>query len=175
MVNAGQHSCACDWLCWYVATGTRRGKHCALFCLATGYPVAGSMRRRLDKLVRRRFEDQSMVCLVSDFSVRSTGCPAFDFETALVVQLREIARYCRNPGSAAGRGFNPAGGAPGATRRRRLAPPCAAASFRDRTCSDQLDEEFPSVLNSSVLIVQADEGVLNPVVDLIDDLPPSTV
>ncbi|KZV37874.1 hypothetical protein F511_30570 [Dorcoceras hygrometricum] len=63
MVNAGQRSCACDWLCWYVPTGTRRGKHCALFCLATGYPAAGSMRRRLDKLVRRRFEDQSMVCL----------------------------------------------------------------------------------------------------------------
>ncbi|KZV58096.1 hypothetical protein F511_36070 [Dorcoceras hygrometricum] len=51
MVNAGQRSCACDWLCWYVATGTRRGKHCALFCLATGYPAAGSMRRRLDKLL----------------------------------------------------------------------------------------------------------------------------
>ncbi|KZV40213.1 hypothetical protein F511_27599 [Dorcoceras hygrometricum] len=79
MVNAGQRSCACDWLCWYVATGTRRGKRCALFCLATGYPAAGSMRRRLDKLVRRRFEDQSMVCLVIDFSVRSTGWPAFVF------------------------------------------------------------------------------------------------
>ncbi|KZV28527.1 sphingoid long-chain bases kinase 2, mitochondrial [Dorcoceras hygrometricum] len=58
---------------------------------------------------------------------------------------------------------------------RRLAPPCAAASCRDRTCYDQLDEEFPSVLNSSVLLVQADEGVLNPFVDLIDDLPPPTV
>ncbi|KZV53033.1 hypothetical protein F511_31404 [Dorcoceras hygrometricum] len=54
-------------------------------------------------------------------------------------------------------------------------PPPSAASCRDRTCSDQLDEEFPSVLNSSVLLVQADEGVLNPVVDLIDDLPPPTV
>ncbi|KZV36847.1 F-box/kelch-repeat protein-like [Dorcoceras hygrometricum] len=62
-----------------------------------------------------------------------------------------------------------------ATRRRRLAPPCAAASCRDRTCSDQLDEEFPSVLNSSVLLVQAEEGVLNPIADLIDDLPPPTV
>ncbi|KZV17979.1 hypothetical protein F511_36819 [Dorcoceras hygrometricum] len=50
-----------------------------------------------------------------------------------------------------------------------------AAAYVDRTCSDQLDEEFPSVLNSSVLLVQADEGVLNPVVDLIDDLPPPTV
>ncbi|KZV43013.1 hypothetical protein F511_41324 [Dorcoceras hygrometricum] len=50
-----------------------------------------------------------------------------------------------------------------------------AAAYVDRTCSDQLDEEFPSVLNSSVLLVQADEGVLNPVMDLIDDLPPPTV
>ncbi|KZV19922.1 hypothetical protein F511_16001 [Dorcoceras hygrometricum] len=66
MVNAGQRSCACDWLCWYVATGTRRGKRCALFCvlrlddqqlvLRSEHP----MRRLLDKLVRRRFEDQSM-------------------------------------------------------------------------------------------------------------------
>ncbi|KZV32818.1 hypothetical protein F511_24064 [Dorcoceras hygrometricum] len=56
-----------------------------------------------------------------------------------------------------------------------LAPPPSAASCRDRTCSDQLDGEFPSVLNSSVLLVQADEGVLIPVVDLIDDLPPPTV
>ncbi|KZV30910.1 WPP domain-associated protein [Dorcoceras hygrometricum] len=56
-----------------------------------------------------------------------------------------------------------------------LAPPPTAASCRDQTCSDQLDGEFPSVLNSSVLLVQADEGVLIPVVDLIDDLPPPTV
>ncbi|KZV28162.1 hypothetical protein F511_13185 [Dorcoceras hygrometricum] len=63
--------------------------------------------------------------------------------------------------------------------RRLAAPPpkCRrpAAAYVDRTCSDQLDEEFSSVLNSSVLLVQADEGVLNPVVDLIDDLPPPTV
>ncbi|KZV37570.1 hypothetical protein F511_39668 [Dorcoceras hygrometricum] len=38
--------------------------------------------------------------------------------------------------------------APSFKATRRLAPPCAAASCRDRTCSDQLDEEFPSVLNS---------------------------
>ncbi|KZV46655.1 hypothetical protein F511_15457 [Dorcoceras hygrometricum] len=66
-----------------------------------------------------------------------------------------------------------------------LSPPLSAASppkcrrpaaaYVDRTCSDQLDEKFPSVLNSSVLLVQADEGVLNPVVDLIDDLSPPTV
>ncbi|KZV53016.1 hypothetical protein F511_27632 [Dorcoceras hygrometricum] len=39
-----------------------------------------------------------------------------------------------------------------------LAPPPSAASCRDRTCSDQLDGEFPSVLNLSVLLVQADEA-----------------
>ncbi|KZV36100.1 cycloartenol Synthase-like [Dorcoceras hygrometricum] len=53
---------------------------------------------------------------------------------------------------------------------RRRPPPCAAAVCRhlcDRTCFDHHDEEFPSVLNSSVLLVQADEGVLIPVVDLI--------
>ncbi|KZV43860.1 hypothetical protein F511_37217 [Dorcoceras hygrometricum] len=55
-----------------------------------------------------------------------------------------------------------------------LAPPPSAPSCRDRTCSDQLDGEFPSVLNSSVLLMQADEGVLIPVVDLIDDLSPPT-
>ncbi|KZV38377.1 hypothetical protein F511_13554 [Dorcoceras hygrometricum] len=36
-----------------------------------------------------------------------------------------------------------------------------------RTCSGHRAEEFSSVLNSSVLLVQADEGVLIPVVDLI--------
>ncbi|KZV28389.1 L-type lectin-domain containing receptor kinase IX.1-like [Dorcoceras hygrometricum] len=49
-----------------------------------------------------------------------------------------------------------------------------AVAYVDRTCSDQLDEEFPSVMNSSVLLVQADECVLNSVMDLIDDLPPPT-
>ncbi|KZV14193.1 hypothetical protein F511_44210 [Dorcoceras hygrometricum] len=83
-VNAGYRSCACDWLCWYVATGTRRGKRCALCCVLRlddqqlVLRIEHPMRRRLDKLVRRRFEDQSMVCLVIDFSVRSTGCPAFE-------------------------------------------------------------------------------------------------
>ncbi|KZV21217.1 hypothetical protein F511_17951 [Dorcoceras hygrometricum] len=44
----------------------------------------------------------------------------------------------------------------------------------DRTCSDHRFEEFPSVLISSGLLVQADEGTLLPVVDLIDDLQPPT-
>ncbi|KZV22276.1 multidrug resistance pump [Dorcoceras hygrometricum] len=79
MVNAGQRSCACDWLCWYVATGTRRGKHCALFCLATGYPAAGSMRRRLDKLVRRRFEDHSMGCLLLVLASAGLGIVSVDY------------------------------------------------------------------------------------------------
>ncbi|KZV46558.1 hypothetical protein F511_42457 [Dorcoceras hygrometricum] len=46
-------------------------------------------------------------------------------------------------------------------------PPSSASSCRDRTCSDQLFEEFPSVPNSSVLLVQANEGIVFPVVDLI--------
>ncbi|KZV48415.1 hypothetical protein F511_17124 [Dorcoceras hygrometricum] len=61
-----------------------------------------------------------------------------------------------------------------------LTPPPAAAKCRCRpplrlTCSGHRAEVFPFVLNSSVLLVQADEGVLIPVVDLIDDLPPPTV
>ncbi|KZV55557.1 hypothetical protein F511_31452 [Dorcoceras hygrometricum] len=42
-----------------------------------------------------------------------------------------------------------------------------AASFAG-TCSSQLDEENPSGLISSGLLVQADEGVSHPVMDLID-------
>ncbi|KZV52782.1 hypothetical protein F511_37120 [Dorcoceras hygrometricum] len=48
--------------------------------------------------------------------------------------------------------------AAGARRRRRLAG----------NCSGQLDEENPSAPISSGLLVQADEGVSYPVVDLID-------
>ncbi|KZV45940.1 translation initiation factor IF-2, chloroplastic-like [Dorcoceras hygrometricum] len=51
---------------------------------------------------------------------------------------------------------------PVATRRRR--PPLI-----DRTCYDQFFEENPSVLISLGLLVQADEGVSLPVVDLIDE------
>ncbi|KZV06574.1 hypothetical protein F511_45944 [Dorcoceras hygrometricum] len=51
---------------------------------------------------------------------------------------------------------------PVATRRR--GPPLI-----DRTCSDQFFEENPSVLISSGLLVQADEGVSLPVMDLIDE------
>ncbi|KZT75823.1 hypothetical protein F511_47152 [Dorcoceras hygrometricum] len=49
-----------------------------------------------------------------------------------------------------------------ATRRRR--PPLI-----DRTCSDQFFEENPSVLISLGLLVQDDEGVSLPIVDLIDE------
>ncbi|KZV37013.1 histone-lysine N-methyltransferase ASHH1-like [Dorcoceras hygrometricum] len=48
---------------------------------------------------------------------------------------------------------------------RRAAAPCRRR--RDRTCSDRLLEKFPSVPNSSGLLVQADEGFLFPIVDLI--------
>ncbi|KZV28690.1 hypothetical protein F511_12216 [Dorcoceras hygrometricum] len=47
-------------------------------------------------------------------------------------------------------------------------PPCAAAaSLRRKIVPGQLDEENPSAQISSGLLVQADEGVSNPVVDLI--------
>ncbi|KZV33268.1 hypothetical protein F511_41647 [Dorcoceras hygrometricum] len=53
-----------------------------------------------------------------------------------------------------------------------LAPP---PLLRDRTCSDHLVEEIPFVPNLSGLLVQADEGVAFPIVDLIkEDLPPPT-
>ncbi|KZV41251.1 nucleoprotein TPR [Dorcoceras hygrometricum] len=48
--------------------------------------------------------------------------------------------------------------------RRPPSPPLI-----DRTCSDQFFEENPSVLISSGLLVQADEGVSLPVMDLIDE------
>ncbi|KZV41525.1 hypothetical protein F511_32774 [Dorcoceras hygrometricum] len=54
------------------------------------------------------------------------------------------------------------------------APPCRRR--RDRTCSDHRVEEIPFMPNSSGLLVQADEGVVFPVVDLIkEDLPPPTL
>ncbi|KZV57253.1 SET domain protein 2 isoform 1 [Dorcoceras hygrometricum] len=56
-------------------------------------------------------------------------------------------------------------------KRRRPPPPHV-----DRTCSDHHFEKFPFVLISSGLLVQADEGTLLPVVDLIRrNLPPPTV
>ncbi|KZV41310.1 hypothetical protein F511_21834 [Dorcoceras hygrometricum] len=62
------------------------------------------------------------------------------------------------------------------SRRRRRPPPSLPPPLSDRTCSDQLFEEFPSVLILSGLLVQADEGTLLPVVDLIRrNLPPHTV
>ncbi|KZV35449.1 hypothetical protein F511_30826 [Dorcoceras hygrometricum] len=66
MVNTGQRSCACDWLCWYVATGTRRGKRVL------------------------RLDDQQLV-------LRTSGRLAVQLlilKQRLVVQLREIIRYC---------------------------------------------------------------------------------
>ncbi|KZV15933.1 protein NSP-INTERACTING KINASE 3-like [Dorcoceras hygrometricum] len=53
---------------------------------------------------------------------------------------------------------------PHAAAGRHQAPPPPPIH---RTCSGHRAEEFPSVLNSSGLLVQADEGVLIPVMDLI--------
>ncbi|KZV38559.1 hypothetical protein F511_27584 [Dorcoceras hygrometricum] len=54
--------------------------------------------------------------------------------------------------------------------RRRRRPPCAAARLRRKIVSGQFDEENPFVLISSVLLVQADKGVLFLVVDRIGDI-----
>ncbi|KZV43168.1 hypothetical protein F511_39131 [Dorcoceras hygrometricum] len=170
MVNAGQLSCSSKRMRrrFVVATGSpaasefrryclrlTREALCVVLCLRPDdqqlvLRSEHPMRRHLDKLVRRRFEDQSMVCFVIDYSVWSTGCPAFVFsKQRLVVQLRDIVRYCSlqlvvitvvsdwiflawleissavgscvcwfgkllvSTGFVAGRGFNPAGGAPG--------------------------------------------------------------
>ncbi|KZV49567.1 hypothetical protein F511_23744 [Dorcoceras hygrometricum] len=57
---------------------------------------------------------------------------------------------------------------------RRAVPPSRRRS--DRTCSDHLFEEILFVPNSSGLLVQADEGILIPVVYLIKEfLPPPTL
>ncbi|KZV32021.1 hypothetical protein F511_23134 [Dorcoceras hygrometricum] len=64
------------------------------------------------------------------------------------------------------------------SKRRRRRPPCAAAvaaRCRRKFVSGQLDEENPFVQNSSVLLVQPDEGVSVLVVDRIGGyLPQST-
>ncbi|KZV39535.1 hypothetical protein F511_32703 [Dorcoceras hygrometricum] len=63
-------------------------------------------------------------------------------------------------------------------RRRRRRPPPSSPPPPPLAgiCSCQLFEEFPSVLISSGLLVQADEGTLLPIVDLIRrNLPPPTV
>ncbi|KZV13692.1 hypothetical protein F511_45145 [Dorcoceras hygrometricum] len=51
-----------------------------------------------------------------------------------------------------------------ATAPSAAVPPPLAG---DRTCSDQFFEVIPSVANPSSLLVHIDEGILNPIVDLI--------
>ncbi|KZV55848.1 monosaccharide-sensing protein 2-like [Dorcoceras hygrometricum] len=73
-----------------------------------------------------------------------------------------------------------AGPSPFSTRRRPLPslappPPPRAADLHRKFVSGRFDEENPFVQNSSVLLVQPDEGVLVLVVDRIGDyLPQST-
>ncbi|KZV55070.1 hypothetical protein F511_31885 [Dorcoceras hygrometricum] len=58
-----------------------------------------------------------------------------------------------------------------ASRRRRRAPlVAAAAASSPEIVPAKFDEENPSTLISSGLLVQADKGVSHPVVDLIDDI-----
>ncbi|KZV32671.1 hypothetical protein F511_24574 [Dorcoceras hygrometricum] len=50
-------------------------------------------------------------------------------------------------------------------------PPCAAVAFASpESALAKFDEENPSVQISSGLLVQADEGISSPVMDLIDDI-----
>ncbi|KZV55337.1 hypothetical protein F511_43862 [Dorcoceras hygrometricum] len=65
--------------------------------------------------------------------------------------------------------YPPSAAPPSPPRLSRPSPPCrcAAAACRDRTCSDHLVEEIPFVTNSSALLVQTEEGAMNPVVDRI--------
>ncbi|KZV51123.1 hypothetical protein F511_33190 [Dorcoceras hygrometricum] len=55
-------------------------------------------------------------------------------------------------------------------RRRPSCAPAAAARFRRKIVSGKFDEENPFVLISSVLLVQADEGVSFLVMDRIGDI-----
>ncbi|KZV33880.1 hypothetical protein F511_15493 [Dorcoceras hygrometricum] len=60
-------------------------------------------------------------------------------------------------------------------RRRRCPPAAAAADLRRKFVSGRFDEENPFMQNSSMLLVQPDEGVSVLVVDRIGDyLPQST-
>ncbi|KZV25373.1 hypothetical protein F511_07257 [Dorcoceras hygrometricum] len=52
--------------------------------------------------------------------------------------------------------------------------PCAAAASSRRNSSGRFDEENPFVQNSSVLLVQPDEGVSVLVMDRIGDYPPQS-
>ncbi|KZV41286.1 hypothetical protein F511_39625 [Dorcoceras hygrometricum] len=58
------------------------------------------------------------------------------------------------------------------SRRRRREPPVAAAAAASspEIVPAKFDEENPSAQISSGLLVQADEGIPSPVVDLIDDI-----
>ncbi|KZV41279.1 hypothetical protein F511_38219 [Dorcoceras hygrometricum] len=65
---------------------------------------------------------------------------------------------------------------PSSPKTSRPPPPPPCRHRRDRTCSDRRVEEISFVPNSSGLLVQADEGVVFSVVDLIkEDLPPPTL
>ncbi|KZT75786.1 hypothetical protein F511_47189 [Dorcoceras hygrometricum] len=58
--------------------------------------------------------------------------------------------------------------APSSSHKPPPPPLCAAATCRRKIVPANLDEENPSTPISSGLLVQADEGIPSPVVDLID-------
>ncbi|KZV40806.1 hypothetical protein F511_16538 [Dorcoceras hygrometricum] len=92
------------------------------------------------------------------------------------VERRRLSKWQRRvlmlllvlAGGSALRGFPPSITRPPFPHLHLSAAACRhAPPPLDRTCSDQLFEELPSVLISSGLLVQADEGTFLPVVDLI--------
>ncbi|KZV49223.1 nephrocystin-3-like [Dorcoceras hygrometricum] len=95
-----------------VATGSGREKR-TLFCLATGYPAAGSMRRRL--IEEREVATVRVLCRFGRATFRFSLLSVLGFDP---MSLRGlvcffVVLFSGNPGSTGGRGFNPAGGAPG--------------------------------------------------------------
>ncbi|KZV27734.1 hypothetical protein F511_03972 [Dorcoceras hygrometricum] len=76
-----------------IATDTSREKSIARYILRLeDQPlverITYPMRRHLVKWMRRRFEDQSMICLAIDFSIQSTGCLTYGMEPVVGRVLR---------------------------------------------------------------------------------------
>ncbi|KZV17524.1 hypothetical protein F511_37450 [Dorcoceras hygrometricum] len=125
------------------------------------------MRREAQEMMRRRAEESAdglvVDDVIGDVIIFSRW---FERAVARISSLHTLRRPPLLPKPHGRRLHRRAAAAVPPPRRRR----------RDRTCSDRCVEEIPFVPNSSVLLVQADEGIVFPVVDLIKEgLPPPTV
>ncbi|KZV44696.1 hypothetical protein F511_35807 [Dorcoceras hygrometricum] len=78
-----------------------------------------------------------------------------------------LGRLQLNPKPRSGR---PLPSSPKAAAAARRAPPPPPPLFAGKSFPAKFDEENPSVQISSDLLVQADEGIPSPVMDLIDDI-----